>query len=72
MAGVALFCSPANPNGLVRFILREADIIKSHEIVVDRPELSSPLALTMVIIQLFFCGTVLYSGTIMYPGDCIE
>ena len=50
--GVGLLCSPANRHGLMRFILRKADIIKSHKIVVDRPELDSPLARLMVIVRL--------------------
>ena len=52
LGGVALFCSPANRHGLMRFILRKADILKSPDIVVDRPELDSPLARLMVIVRL--------------------
>ena len=50
--GVALLCSRPNPNGLLQFVLREEDILKSYDIVVDRPELDSPLARLMVIVRL--------------------
>ena len=52
LGGVALFCSPANSKGILQFTLREADILKSYDIVVDRPELDSPLARLMVIVRL--------------------
>jgi hypothetical protein len=52
MTGVALFCSPENRNGLLQFILKEADVIKSDRIVVDRPELDSSLALATLAVRL--------------------
>ena len=50
--GVGLLCSPANRHGLMRFILRKADIIKSDKIVVDRAELDSPLVLAVLTSRL--------------------
>ena len=50
--GVGLLCSPANRHGLVRFILKKADVLKTPHIVMDRPELDSPLARAMVISRL--------------------
>jgi len=52
LAGVALFCSPTNSTGLLRFGLSVDDVIKTPSIVVDRPELDSPLARLMVIVRL--------------------